>query len=100
MTITDEAGLSRDEMAVRLSPHDAALTRILRAAFAVLDLESGLDPAVAGGVKALPDLVAASRRVIDELGFGDPPRDEESWGGTPGRVAARKAAPAQEQSAR
>lgn len=101
MNSNDEANPLGDEAALGLSPQDLAVTRILRAAFAVLDLEGGLDPGVGTQVKGLPDLVAASRRVIDELGFGDAPQREATWGG-PGRHGdpARRSVAANERPAR
>jgi hypothetical protein len=70
LTDFDDAA-AREHDAPVLSPQDLATTRVLRAAFAVLGLGTSLEPGLFDEIPALRDLIAASRRVIDELGFGD-----------------------------
>jgi hypothetical protein len=63
-----------DEGPMPLKGRDMDVARILRAAFATLDLERDLDPSVAAEIASLTAWLDASRRVIEELGFGDAER--------------------------
>jgi hypothetical protein len=63
-----------EEAPLRLDGRDVAIARILRVAFATLELKRDLDPSLISDIGGLSDLLHASHRVIDELGFGDPER--------------------------
>jgi hypothetical protein len=63
-----------NESPMLLNEKDMAIARILRAAFATLELKRELDPSLLAEIGSLGDLLEASRRVIEELGFGDSER--------------------------
>jgi hypothetical protein len=69
--------LSETEMeAPRLDRDAVAMLKVLEAAMAVLALDRNLEPSFLGGLQQWPAFVAASRHLVDELGFGDHPEDE------------------------
>src|SRR4051812_4260001 len=59
--------------APRLDHNGIAMLKMLEAAMAVLALERNLEPSFLAGLQQWPAFVAASRRLVDELGFGDHP---------------------------